>query len=682
MYNFSNTSTLYVSQQNGSSKNSGFLPVSNGFGEGPVQTLEQALDKVRELRRVGMMQPLTIQITDRFYQMEQTLLLDETVSDVTFEPFGAESVTLLGGRRITGFQKSVFQGMECFAASIPEAADGRWSFTDLYVDGKRADLTRWPEEGFLIPKAVEPQTPALKNGSKWFIAKENDFPAEIYQPEDMLVSFTHYWVDEHSPVEHFDPATHRVDLTYRSRFFVSCEPGKTHCMEYYLENLAEQFCKPNQWYLDRPNGMLYYIPRCADQTPDSIEVYAPTLTTLVSVQGCTQKVHHIRFRNLTFAYSRGDHCSPAVIEAGASSDVNPEDFRAGDPQSCSATPGMLSFSQCYGCCVENCVLLDFGLTGIVMENGCQNCRIIGCTLLEGGAGGIRINGGTDLQNLSDHTCRIQVTDNTLLHLGRRYLAGCGILLMHTYENEISHNEIADLFYTGISAGWIWGYGNSICHDNLIKKNHIHHIGQKRLSDMGGIYLLGCQPGTQVTGNRIHDVAARFYGGFAIYTDEGSSGIRIENNIGFNTTEGGFNQHYGCMNTIRNNIFAFPGKYLLRMARPEAHLGAIFSHNILYSQGAAIYGPDFDELPPRCCASHHNLIWDADKKEPVFFRTKENRELSLADGRRVYDLENDSLVADPCFTDPASGDFTLRAESPAFTLGITPIDLKDVGPRNR
>ena len=69
--------------------------------------------------------------------------------------------------------------------------------------------------------------------------------------------------------------------------------------------------------------------------------------------------------------------------------------------------------------------------------------------------------------------------------------------MHTYENVIAHNEIADLNYTGISCGWVWGYENSITRENLIEKNHIHDIGNGVLSDMGGIYLLGNQQGTIV-----------------------------------------------------------------------------------------------------------------------------------------------------------------------------------------
>ena len=45
------------------------------------------------------------------------------------------------------------------------------------------------------------------------------------------------------------------------------------------------------------------------------------------------------------------------------------------------------------------------------------------------------------------------------------------------------------------------------------------------------------------------------------------------------------------------------------------------------------------------------------------------------------FDQNSLVANPGFKDPKSGDFALADDSPALALGFIPIDLSDLGPRS-
>ena len=75
-------------------------------------------------------------------------------------------------------------------------------------------------------------------------------------------------------------------------------------------------------------------------------------------------------------------------------------------------------------------------------------------------------------------------------------------------------------------------------------NHIHDIFQRELTDGGCIYNLGRSPGTRINNNLCHDVDAFAYGGWGLYTDEGSSNVTLTNNIVYATKDAAFHQHYG------------------------------------------------------------------------------------------------------------------------------------------
>ncbi|MCQ6560466.1 right-handed parallel beta-helix repeat-containing protein [Paenibacillus mendelii] len=98
---------------------------------------------------------------------------------------------------------------------------------------------------------------------------------------------------------------------------------------------------------------------------------------------------------------------------------------------------------------------------------------------------------------------------------------------YTSYSTITHNEVANLPYTGILQGWGWGT-DSYAQHNQITNNYIHDV-MKVLADGGGIYTLSAQPDSTISGNHLQHMYGT-YGGWGIYPDEGSAYFTITGNV--------------------------------------------------------------------------------------------------------------------------------------------------------
>jgi parallel beta-helix repeat protein len=228
-----------------------------------------------------------------------------------------------------------------------------------------------------------------------------------------------------------------------------------------------------------------------------------------------------------------------------------------------------------------------------------------------------------------------------------------------------------LFYTGISVGWRWGYGESLAKNNLIALNHIHDLGQGALSDLGGIYTLGPSDGTRISRNHIHNLSPYDKygrGGWGIYNDEGSSQVTIENNLVHDVKDGGYHQNSGRENLIRNNIFAFSVEGQLQRSAAEAHLSFTFTNNIVYWNGGPLLSGNWTDGQVKL---DRNLYWDA-SGQPVRFAGM------TLDQWRSRGHDAGSVIADPLFVNATGRDFRLRPGSPAPRLGFQPFDYSQAG----
>jgi hypothetical protein len=679
------TLVLHVSPA-GDDRWSGQVPEPNpARTDGPLATPQRARDLLRERRRAGAAPgPVEVRLHGGTYRLSEPLVFTpEDSGPIAWAAVPGEAPVLSGAVAVGGWRTETRDGLTVWTTDASALVKAHGPIRSLFMNGERRPRPRLPREGFWRIESVPGRTlggdhwKTLFEGSDAFVAAPGTVRAWRNLEDAEAVVF-HFWIDERLPLAGFDPATRRVTTARKSLMALVDEAGGAY-PRYFVENVSEALA-PGDWYLDRGTGRLDYAPRPGER-PDTSVVEVPVLPSLLRLEGEPEEerfVEGLRFEGITFAHSAVPGAEPAV-------------------QAAWTTPGALVLRGARSVAIEDGRLAGLGGYAVEIGDGCRDVRLAGNEIVDVGAGGVKVSGAEASGDPHLVTSSVAITDNHVHAIGRVLPSAVGVLVRHAFDVTVAHNHIHDTYYTAVSAGWVWGYGPSLTHLVRIEKNHIHDIGQGLLSDMGGVYTLGVQPGSVVRGNLIHDVKAAGYGGWAIYPDEGSSHVGIEDNVAFDTTGHVFHQHYGNDNRVRNNIFAFGGEGVLALSRGPRYNGGpgpfafLLEGNILVTDGKPVIatglGDEATRAADRPFQSDRNLFWDV-SGAPVALG--DGRGAGKGGLRKAYDLAGwqalgldlHSIEGDPRFVDLAGRDFGLAPGSPALALGFRPIDLSDVGPRPR
>jgi hypothetical protein len=653
--------------------------------DGPLATPQRARDVLRERRRAGDLQRgAEVRVHGGRYRLAEPLVFTpEDSGPVRWTAAAGERPVLSGAVPIEGWRAETRNGIAVWTADVSSLLRAHGPFRSLFVDGERRPRPRLPKQGYWRIESV-PGRPlggdhwkTLFDGSAAFVAAAD--PIRPWRNlADVEAVVLHFWIDERLPLAGFEPATRLVRTGRPSLMALVDETGDAY-PRYFVENVFEALA-PGEWYLDRPSSRLYYAPRPGER-PQATRVEVPLLASLLRLEGEPRQQRFVEgwsFAGLSFEHAEVPGFEPAV-------------------QAAWTTPGALVLRGARQVAIEDGRLAGLGGYAVEVGEGCRDVRLAGLEIVDTGAGGVKVSGADAAGDPALRTTTVAITDNVIHAIGRVLPAGAGVLVRHAADVEIAHNHIHDTYYTAVSAGWVWGYAPSVTSAVRIVKNHIHEVGQGVLSDMGGIYTLGIQPGSVIRGNLVHGVRAAGYGGWAIYPDEGSSHIVIEDNVAYDTTGHVFHQHYGNENTVRNNVFAFGGEGVLALSRGPAHNGGrgalafTLERNLLVSDGKPVIATGLSGggtgAAERAFVSDLNLFWDVSGAPPAL---GEGNGAGKGGLRTAYDLagwqalglDRHSLAADPRFVDLKRRDLRLEAASPAFGLGFRPIDLSDVGPRPR
>jgi len=647
--------SLFYVATNGNDQWSGRLaqPAANGK-DGPLPSISAAISAAR---RDGSTNGKTLLVRGGVYELGAPLAIGPEDSGIdpqhpfTIEAYPGEKPVLSGGRRIGGWKRAAGNA-HLWQTEISDVRDGRWYFRQFFTNGERRQRARTPNDGFFRIAGPSPQGRPAKmkfNGDQIKREWADDGDVELVA----LVA----WTDLHLQIRAVDETNRTVTLAGNPHPAI-----KEDNAQFFIENTADALDQPGEWYLNRKTAVLTYWPKAGEDLT-KLEATAPFLQELMLLKGnvaAKKPVHDVALRGLTFSYTDWP--------------LGPDGHT--DAQAAINSRGNLLAEAARDCAIEDCNFSHLGGYGIELGRGCQRIRVVGNEMMDLASGGIRIGETTIRREPFEQNEGQIVTDNHLHHLGQIHPSAVGVLVLQSGRNRIAHNHIHDLYYTAVSVGWTWGYSESPCRGNLIEYNHMHHVGLGRLSDMGAVYTLGPQPGTVVRNNLIHDVDAFTYGGWGLYTDEGSTGIILESNVVFRCKSASFHQHYGKENIVRNNILAFGREHQLMRTRPEPHISFFFTNNIVYYGAGDLLGSDWSN-------DHYvmegNLYFDTrhrDDRQAIKFAS------GSLEAWRGRGHDTNSILADPLFSAPEKDDFRLLEGSPAFKLGFKSIDLSEVGIRER
>ncbi len=305
---------------------------------------------------------------------------------MVWRAYGGESVVLLGGRRIGGFQPVAGEARERLDAAAREhvlQADLRQlgiddfgslrsrgfgrptvaAHCELFFNGQPMTVARWPNEGEWTQIAGFPDANAQDDGHGTKFGKledgffyNGDRPQRWQDTSDLWVHGFWSW-DWANSYEHV------ASLDLGQRLIKTAPPfgqyGFRTGQRFYFLNVLEELDQPGEWFLDRKSGTLYFWP------PQEVEGDVALISLLDQPLLRLSDVSHTTIQGLTLEATRG----------------NAVEIRGGS-----------------GNRLAGCQLRNIGNWGVRIDGGTDH-GVLSCDITDTGDGGVSLAGG-DRQTLT------------------------------------------------------------------------------------------------------------------------------------------------------------------------------------------------------------------------------------------------------------------------------------------
>jgi hypothetical protein len=706
-----------------------------GTEEKPFATLARARDAARELERET---PITVLVRGGTYYLDEPLVFGAQDAPAIYAAYPGELVTISGGRKLDCDWKPYKDGI--MMCQLPDVKDRSLDFTQLFVNGKRQIRARYPNYDNSAPRSftgytlaagrvednIQDPNPGLNDDmifssgaprgvlfnpetfTKHRWAKPDEAVIHIYQ--------AYYWGNLQWQVKSIDWQTHVIWFGHGGQqmgakwHHAPCEVNERSY--FYVENVFEELNAPGEWYLDKDQGILYYMPEDGVDLETAV-IEVPILQQVVQFVGTQDEpVRHVTLKGFRFA-----HTAATFLEAYEVPSLSDWAIHRG---------GSIFLQGARDCTIEDCFFDAVGGNAVFMNGYNRGNVVTGCKFAGTGDSAICFVGSLEstvgTQRNFPYEC--QAVNNLIHDCGVFGKQIAGVYISRAKRIRAAHNEITRMPRAGICIGdGTWG-------GHIIEYNHIHDTCRET-GDHGPFNAWGrdkywclVQSHTEYTVNRSHfaghiqvdamePVVMRYNffqetSGWGLDLDDGASNYEIYKNLCVGVS---MKLREGAYRTIYNNIWVnganspcfhvgnednhdryFRNITVMTIAKQKPE------HDLNFEMGAAygeVYtliapparGPWLEEIDYNCFYSDlGEFVARVQSRELEASWDDSNRQRRTVPVRRKYSLEEwralgfdqHSIFADPMFVDPETGDYRVKPESPALKLGFENFDISGAG----
>ncbi|MNO46430.1 hypothetical protein D3C76_367170 [compost metagenome] len=686
---------VYYVSENGSDSNS-------GTKESPFLTLEKARDAIRQLKQGAGLPDggVTVYLRGGIYERTGSFLLEEQDSGtadkpITYKAYPGESVRLSGGRQLekewftpvtnesvlnriisTDARSKVLQ-VDLMGHGITDygvmSRHGYYKANDvsqtppmeLYIEGEGMTLARWPNKGTVQMGNIIDPGPTRKDadlqtrGGTFTYTYER--PELWTQADDIWLDgiFGYSWEWSYNKIASIDTQNKSITLAYgeMSGLFKNWYPDF-----HFAQNLLEEIDMPGEYYIDRSQGMLYFMPTAAFQASNPEITVSMLKTPMIS----TVNTSFVTFEDLILENGRD---SGAVIMGGDSVRLVHCEIR-------NFTEGGVRINT-----QSRWLYNDFAKgTGV-------NHAVVSTHIHHVGGTGVILNGGDRLTLAPGNN----VVENSHIHdFAYYHKAYNPAVILTGAGNRISHNEIHDAPHPGILI-----FGN----DQVVEYNNIYDVC-KTFSDLGAIYMnLGAAPqerGSVIRGNYFHHIGEGKAGVQGVYPDNFTMGITIEENIFYRMGNSAILNNGGAHIRTKNNLFIdakVPYEYsdMYLGDGPDQQINKNYMqpwHALFEKYNNFVGMPHLTKYPELADFFTENRYYpdtNTFQKNVIYNPTKTRSSTTNANGafdkRNLVQYANNWVTdRDPGFVNLAGGDLNLKADAEVFQQipGFQTVPFSEMG----